>query len=145
MRVLALLFIGFVLLNGAGLKKSGNYVIDKENNLMWQDTKENINILISHINAPKYCEDLTLGGFVNWKLPSVDDYKTIIDKTRRDEIMIDRSFIFIKQDDYWTSDRTWRTFGRYGYYIYFKSGTAYYENRTYPKYIRCVREMNSSD
>jgi hypothetical protein len=147
MRVLMVLFIALVFLNAYdtkksnNLKKSGNYVIDKDNSTMWQDTKHNVELLYSHIDAPKYCEKLSLGGYSNWRLPTVEEYQAIIDRSRKDEIMIDKSFLFIKQDDYWTIDRTWRTFGRYGYYIFFKSGTAYYENRTYPKYVRCIRNI----
>lgn len=148
MRTLILLFISLTILNGADdvlksteLKKSGDYVIDKQYNLMWQDTKDNINVLVSHIKAPEYCKNLHLGGHTDWRVPTVDEYKTIIDKKRKDELMIDRAFVFINQDDYWTYDRTWRNFGRWGYYIFFKSGAAYYENRTYPKYIRCVRDL----
>lgn len=143
MKALVLFFMALVLLNGANLKKSGDFVIDKQNGLMWQDSKANINVLVSHIDAPAYCSKLALGGHSDWRLPSVAEYKTIIDKTRRDEIMINRAFIFIKQDDYWTNDRTWRNFGRWGYYIFFKSGAAYYENRTYKKYVRCVRNIGS--
>lgn len=148
MRAFILFLASIIVLNAASdiqkstkLRKSGNYVIDKEYNLMWQDTKANINVLVSHINAPKYCKELSLGGHSDWRVPTVDEYKTIIDKDRKDEIMIDRAFVFIKQDDYWAYDRTWRNFGRWGYYIFFKSGAAYYENRTYPKYIRCVRDL----
>ncbi|MEA3383545.1 MAG: DUF1566 domain-containing protein [Campylobacterota bacterium] len=136
-----ILFLSISLSLVAELKKSGDYVIDKTNNMMWQDTKANITVLVSHLNSSKYCSELRLGGYTNWEVPSVEDYENIIDKTRKDEIMISRSFKYIVQDDYWTSNRTWRNFGRWGYYIFFKSGTAYYENRTYPKYIRCVRDM----
>lgn len=139
------LFVLFILISislyGSKLVKSGDYVVDKEHNMMWQDTEENVRILVSHIDSDKYCEKLTLGGYTNWRVPSVEDYKYIIDKTRKDEIMINREFKYILQDDYWTSNRTWRNFGRWGYYIFFKSGNAYYENRTYPKYIRCVRDI----
>lgn len=141
MKVFILLFISLMSLYGASLLKSGKYVIDKKNKLMWQDTKSNINDLVSHYDAPKYCEKVTMGGFTNWRVPSVEEYKTIIDKTRKDEIMINRAFTFILPDDYWAADNTWRNFGKWGYYIFFKSGTAYYENRTYKKLIRCVRTM----
>ncbi len=142
MKILAYLLISCIYLLSANLSKSGNYVKDTEHNLLWQDQKANVVMLGSQVKAVEYCEALSLGGYSNWRLPTVDEYKYIIDKTRTDELMINRSFSYILPEGYWTQDRTWRTFGRYGYYIYFKSGTAYYENRTYPKFFRCVRDSN---
>jgi hypothetical protein len=121
--------------------KSGNYVIDETHHLMWQDTKENTIMLGSQEEAINYCKELTLGGYSNWELPTKKEYKYIVDKTRTDEIMLHKAFRYIKQEGYWTQSRTWRNFGRYGYYIFIKSGTLYYENRTYPKFFRCVRSI----
>jgi len=125
----------------ANLIKSGDTVVDRDHKLIWQDHKENTIYRLKQDNAIKYCDELTQSGFSDWRLPTVEEYKYIIDKTRKDEIMINKKFYHIVQDGYWTKDRTWRTLGRYGYYIFFKSGTAYYENRTYAKYVRCVRDI----
>ena len=126
---------------GANIYKNGSVVIDKENALMWQDTRDNITATRSHMTAQDYCEILTLGGYDNWRMPDNDEYEYIIDKTREDgQPMINRAFRYTLPDDYWTDSRTWRTLGRYGYYIYFKSGNIYYENRSYPKLVRCVRD-----
>jgi hypothetical protein len=54
--------------------------------------------------------------------------------------MINQAFQNIINESYWTSSRTWQSFGRYGYYFFIKSGTLYYENRSYPKFFRCIRE-----
>ena len=122
-------------------QQNENYIIDKQHNLIWQDTTDNINIRISHSKAIQYCKKLSLNGLVNWRLPSVKEYRYIIDKTRTDEIMINKSFRYILPTGYWTSDTTWRNFGRWGYYIFFKSGTAYYDNKTYKKFVRCVKDL----
>ena len=141
MRYVFLIFTLFVF-SFAQLSKSGNSVIDRDNKLMWQDTKDNVTLAFTHTQSEKYCKELVLGGFANWRLPTMQEYKNILDLTRDDEIMIDKAFKHIIQDDYWTSDRTWlRNFGKYGYYLMIKSGHFYYQNRTYPKYARCVREL----
>ncbi len=127
---------------GAELFKESNIVYDKKNKLAWQDTKDNVTQIASQDDSIKYCEELTLDGYSNWRLPSVDEYKTIIDLTRKDELMINRTFKYTLPSDYWTKDRTWRTLWRYGYYIFFKSGSVYYENRSYKKLIRCVSDAN---
>lgn len=136
--IVSILFISS-LYSATQVYRQGNYVFDKKHNLLWQDTKANIRVLKSQEGAKEYCEKLVLGKFQDWRLPNREEYKTIIDKTRKeDELMIHRAFRYVLSDHYWTSDRTWRNFYRWGYYVYFKSGTFYYENKTYPKYVRCV-------
>ncbi len=136
-----LFFIISLLAND--LEKSGNTVIDNKNSLIWQDHIDNTKVIVTHPHAVEYCEKLVQSGSSSWRLPSIDEYEYIIDKTRvKEELMINRVFSHIIQDDYWTNDRTWiRNFGRYAYYVFFKSGTVYYQNRTYPKYVRCIRDM----
>jgi len=143
MKIFTLLCIVALSLFASKLTRSGSYVIDDKNKLMWQDTKDNTRLLLTQDHAIEYCEKLNLKGFRDWTLPSVDQYKTIIDKTRvRAQLMINKAFRYTKKDDYWSKDRTWiRNFGAYGYYVLFKSGTIYYQNRTYPKYVRCVRKL----
>lgn len=138
---LSILFVFCSFLNAQELTKSGDYVVDKTNNKMWQDTKENIELRLYQKNAKKYCQKLNLAGFGNWHLPTRKELKQIVDMGRKDEFKISKAFSFALPDDYWTQDVTWRSLGQYGYYIYFKSGTVYYQNKNYPKYVRCVRDM----
>ncbi len=140
MKILTLLIFFISYSFSSNFFKNGDYVIDKVHNLYWQDTIDNINILKNQEGAVEYCENLYSSGHSDWVLPTREQYKYIIDKTRKDEKLINRRFEYILSDHYWTSDRTWRNFYRWGYYIHFKSATFYYENKTYPKYVRCVRE-----
>jgi len=128
MRIFTLLCIVALTLFAAKLTKSGAYVIDDQNKLIWQDTKDNLSLLLTQDEAIEYCKKLTLSSFSDWKLPSIEEYKTIINKKRiASQAQIDKAFKYVKQDNYWASDRTWaRNFGLYGYYVYFKSGTIYY-------------------
>jgi len=143
MKIFTVLCLFLITLSAAKLTKNGDSVIDDTNRMMWQDSKDNVKILLIQDDAIEYCEKLTLHGFTNWRLPSIEEYKTIIDKSRqRTELMIDKTFKYALRDDYWSRDRTWtRNFGHYGYYVFFKSGSVYYQNRTYPKYVRCVRSL----
>ncbi|MEA3499080.1 MAG: DUF1566 domain-containing protein [Campylobacterota bacterium] len=143
MKTMIAMLISATLLFAFDLRKSGDTVVDKTHKLLWQDHPHNTKVILTHPHAIEYCEKLKQGGFMNWRLPSVEEYEYIIDKSRvKEEIMINKVFYHIVQDDYWTSDRTWiRNFGRYAYYVFFKSGAVYYQNRTYPKYVRCVRDM----
>lgn len=143
MKFFTLLCIISLTLFAAKLTRSGSYIIDDQNKLIWQDTKDNTNFLLTQEDAIEYCNKLSLSGFSDWRVPSVKEYETIINKKRiASQAKINKAFKYVKLDNYWASDRTWmRNFGLYGYYVFFKSGTVYYQNRTYPKYIRCVRSL----
>jgi len=143
MKIVTIILFSTLLLFGAKLTKSGEYIIDDSNKLMWQDSYDNIKIRLTQEEAVQYCEDLHFSGFSDWRLPSTEEYKTIIDKTRvKEELMINKAFKYILPESYWSSDRTWiRNFGRYGYFVFFKSGAIYYQNRTYKKFVRCVRSI----
>lgn len=142
MKFLLFAILFTTLLFSAKLTKSGEYVIDDRNKLMWQDNYDTVKVRATQEQAQQYCKDLSFAGFSDWHLPSREEYTTIIDKTRRDEIMINHAFKYILPENYWTSDRTWtRNFGLYGYFVFFKSGTIYYQNRTYKKFVRCVRNL----
>ena len=144
MKIIITMLLSSIFLFGVGLRKSGDTVVDKKHNLIWQDHKDNARVIVTHEHAIEYCDRLQQDGFTNWRVPSIKEFKYIIDKSRvKEELMIDKEFYHVMQDDYWASDRTWiRNFGRYAYYVFFKSGAIYYQNRTYPKYIRCIRDMD---
>jgi hypothetical protein len=142
MRIFILMAFSFIYLFSITLEKKGDVVIDNINHLMWQDTQDNIRILKTHSTIQTYCDKLRLNDYINWRVPSVSEYKYIIDKNRKHNIAkINKAFKYTLLDNYWTDDRTWRNLGKYGYYVYFKSGTIYYQNRTYKKLVRCVRDI----
>ena len=143
MKILLSIFLFTIMLFSNTLTRSGHAIIDDSNKLMWQDTRDNIKVSLKQEKAQLYCKDLNLKGFRNWRLPTIEEYKTIINKKRiRAELMIKKSFKYTLKSDYWTSDRTWlRNFGQYGYYVYFKSGSIYYQNRNQSKFVRCVRDL----
>ena len=123
----------------ANLTKSTSFVYDTSNGAIWQDSVENITLRLSFEEAKSYCKKLSISGKSNWHLASRDEYKTILDKTREDEHQINKAFKYSMPVDYWTSDATWRNFWRYGYYVFMKSGSIYYDNKTYKKFVRCVK------
>ena len=140
------IFIITLPLSSTSLQKGKNSIIDTTNNLVWQDTKDNITLIFTHEQSAQYCNKLRLNNYSNWRLPTVQEYKTVLDLNREDEIKLNKKFYFVVKDDYWTNDRTWlRNFGKYGYYIMIKSGHAYYQNRTYKKYVRCVKDLSTSN
>jgi formylglycine-generating enzyme required for sulfatase activity len=51
---------------------SSETAIDSSTGLMWQ--KEPFEFELNWLGAVEYCNNLELGGFDNWKLPTLDDY-----------------------------------------------------------------------
>jgi len=125
----------------AKLIKTNGYIVDTVNKLIWQDEKDNIYIRLSQEEAISYCKKIPSG---NWHLPSRKEYKTILDlkRAKKEEIGINKIFKYVLKDDYWTNDRTWlRNFGYYGYYLHIQTAHFFYENRTYKKFVRCVKKL----
>ena len=58
-----------------GADKS-EYWIDPDTHLMW--TAADNGSGLSWIQAQRYCRDLTLAGFQNWTLPSIDDLQGLV-------------------------------------------------------------------
>ena len=58
---------------GAG---KSDYWIDPDTHLMW--TAADNGSGLSWIQAQRYCRDLTLAGFHNWTLPSIDDLQRLV-------------------------------------------------------------------
>ena len=138
MKILIILIISLICVN-AKLVKNNGIVIDTINKLIWQDNKNNITLRMSQDEAIQYCHKLGL-----WRLPTMQEYKTILDKQRakQQEISLHKAFRYVLKTDYWTQDRTWiRNFGKYGYYLKIKSGNFYYDNRNYKKFVRCVKDF----
>jgi hypothetical protein len=58
---------------GAG---KSDYWIDPDTHLMWTPADNGSGL--SWIQAQRYCRDLTLAGFHNWTLPSIDDLQRLV-------------------------------------------------------------------
>jgi len=142
MKIITLLSITIFSLYANSFYKNGATVTDPVHKLLWQDSKDNIILRGSQDSANKYCDSLTQNGHTNWRLPTKDEYQYIIDTTiKTEKPKINKAFHFILPTGYWTTSRTWmKNFGRYGYYVLFSSGSIYYENRSYKKFYRCVRD-----
>ncbi|MEO1927703.1 MAG: DUF1566 domain-containing protein [Nautiliaceae bacterium] len=116
-------------------------VIDTKTNLMWQDNSDNnTSGLVSEglTNALKYCENLTLAGYSDWRLPNYNELESLVDRSRLNPAI---SPIFKYVDTlsyYWTStmyDDSDAWFVRFNNGKG-ATGTASFEGA----YVRCVRD-----
>ncbi|RXK05714.1 Lcl C-terminal domain-containing protein [Halarcobacter bivalviorum] len=133
-------FFSFAFANDMKRNSSLKVVVDNKNKLMWMDDSIILKQTFTHKEAEAYCEELTFAGFSNWRVPDIDELKLIVDK-KNQKTYINRSFRFNIADGFWASKAHWRTFWFYADYMYFISGTPYFDSRHKKKYVRCVRDI----
>lgn len=75
-------------------------VIDISTGLIWQ--KESDFIQRNYDQAVEYCEDLTLAGSSNWRLPNIKELHSIIDFRRRDLAIEPNVFTDSAAGFYWS-------------------------------------------
>lgn len=51
------------------------YWLDKETGLLWTSTDNGSGI--SRVQAGRYCQELSLGGFRDWRLPSINELQRL--------------------------------------------------------------------
>ena len=137
--LLIVLLVQFVFSEQLRRDNGREVVISSQNRLMWMDTKDAVLLMKSQKEATQYCEELSLGGSSDWRLPSMEEFETIVDK-KNEPTYINKAFRYSIPVGYWSNNVKWRTLWFYADYMHFLSGTAYYDNKHKPKNIRCVRE-----
>ena len=124
-------------------------VIDNSTKLIWQKCSAgqgtstgNCNtgsiIGYSWLNAISYCENLNLGNRSDWRLPNINELRSIVDYSSFQSPSIDTNIFPITQsNDYWSSSSASTENGR-AWFISFDGGYTDYGNKTSNSYIRCV-------
>ena len=114
-------------------------VTDDNTGLMWQkeddDTRRNWEAAIS------YCEDnLSLGGYTDWRLPNIKELESITDYTLYDPA-IDTNFFPGTYSRYWSST-TYAYNSSYAWKVTSSLGSVSYDGKMADDfyYVRCVRE-----
>lgn len=118
-------------------KNHGNgTVTDNVTQFMWQQIDDGVKRNWAH--ATSYCENLKLGGHGGWRLPTTEEFKTIIDTTRQNPSIDTTYFPSTKSADYWTcaTDGKVRT---NAWVIGFYNGRMTSDFKTNNYYVRCVR------
>lgn len=106
-----------IIINYNRLSRDNNGIItDHYTNLMWQDNSANMDVgERSHFGANKeeaisFCDNLTLGGYTDWYLPSFLEMRTIyetdfVSDNRDKSVQLLSTFSFLQSDmHFWTSD-----------------------------------------
>jgi len=121
-------------------------VTDTKTGLQWQDNEDAKTVEKTWIEAIKYCENLTLGGYDDWRLPNFNELYFLADKNKRSPA-ISPVFQNANYDVYWTSstvigskyDSTVSGNEDSAWGIFFYNGSEYWNSKSIRHFVRCVR------
>jgi len=112
-------------------------VVDKRTGLMWQDEPKIVGL--TQPKAVNYCEGLTLYGHKDWRLPTIDELKSIVDYSHpKDEVAIKTEFKHTQISGYLTSSKVVDSSSFW--VVYFDDGNDGWNNGSGSYYVRCVRQ-----
>lgn len=138
MKYLLIILCIFSSIEAIEYEKSKNVVIDKQNKLIWQDNIEVTEYLETFITAKVYCENIVLNGYIDWRVPTINEILNIIDVTKKNAI--NKNFKYVKPNFYSTST-TFKENSELLWGVDFKSGMVVTTKKIDENYIRCVRDI----
>lgn len=125
--------------------------------IMWQDNLKIKKPWLSDINyegyrhsdttgdtAVSYCQNLELGEFDDWRLPTIEELVMLTDKSKSD-LTFDDVFENIENNGYWSSSSVANNSEK-AWIVDFSTGTDDWSNKNISKNVKCIRnsEVNSS-
>ena len=137
MRRILLITIGLSVSIWANFTRDNNtkIVTDNSTKLQWQD---NESVSKKWTDAIDYCEALTLGGYNDWRLPNLNELRSIVDRSKSNPA-IDSTFKNVVSYYYWSSSTVvGYEDGAWG--VYFDYGYDDWDDKSNEYYVRCVRD-----
>ncbi len=126
--------IGLSLVQAEFLREN-DVVLDTQTKLMWQDNE--IGTKVKWEAAIQRCEDLSLATHEDWRLPSINELRSIIDSSKTSPTIID-GFTKTSSSFYWSSSND-EVIKTRAWGVGFNSGYVSFGGKTNNYYVRCVR------
>lgn len=144
MKKLFFIIIGVTLIYADIMRDDTNgIVLDTTTNLEWQD--DAVGVRLGWQDAIDTCEELVLGGYDDWRLPNIQELKSIVDRSKANPAIKD-GFLYTESQIYWTSTTYMKEVPpsgdlyKYAWNVYFTSGYIGHDTKRYRSYfVRCVR------
>ena len=144
-------FIGFVLVGILAVGLQADFVRDNTKNIVkdnstlleWQDDLVVRATARKWVDAITYCESLTLGGYDDWRLPNLNELRSITDQSKISPslspvfINFDSNIMF-SSNSYWSST-TYGNNSNYALSMSAEIGLDEIYSKTDSVYVRCVR------
>ena len=135
MKVMFLIMIGINSLLLADFSKVGVVITDNKTGLKWQD---NSTLYSTWQEAIDYCEALDLSGHTDWRLPNINELKTIVDRSKSNPAIKD-GFEYVSSSNYWSSSSV-KSSEYNAWIVSFDYGMVFGDNKVADFYVRCVRD-----
>ena len=139
MKVKNLILIGLIVPNillADRFSIDGKIVYDRKTELYWQSRPSSKSFNWS--GAKSYCSNLTYGGKSDWRLPNMDELKSLVDYNRY-KPAIATNFIDIKTDDYYWSSSKYANDSSQAWNVYFDGGGDNWGNKSDTYSALCVQ------
>lgn len=141
MKKILLITIGLSILLSADFTRSNGIVTDNKTGLQWQDDYSDNGSNIKQATwkgAIDYCENLSLGGYNDWRLPNINELRSIADRSRTNPA-IDPTFQHTTTSGYYWSSTAHVGYTGYAWGVNFWGGFSHYNFKSSTFYVRCVR------
>lgn len=137
------LFCGLVIASISGnawcaeLQDNGDgTVIDPETGVNWQQVDDDTRR--DWKSAQSYCEQLSLAGKTDWRLPTPTELTSIVVYQAVNPTIDETLFPSTKSSGYWSgtsmAGNSWRA-----WYVDFHFGPVDFSHKTQSHYVRCIR------
>jgi len=121
-------------------KRSGSVVKDTKLGLMWQDNYSAKTTEKTWSRAKKYCRNLSLAGYSDWRLPSYNELLSIVDYDRYEPaIMPSFKNVTSKYFNYFWSSSEAVSGAKYAWEVDFSGGGTLSLSKSDEYFVRCVR------
>ena len=119
------------------LVMSNEAVLDRETGMVWE--RDTDATKYDWFMAQEHCYKATIGGRGGWRLPTIEELKTLDDPTQSNPALPNgHPFTRVQLSSYWSST-TQADFADGAWLFSFASGNAGYYYKSYSYYVRAVR------
>ena len=109
-------------------------LINGVSKLQWQD--DTVGSLVNWMGAISECKDLNLAGYSDWRLPNINELKSIIDRTKVNSMIVGVIYY-----GYWSAT-TYKGNSNSAWSVNFNGiGNMGYGSKSGKGYVRCVRDV----
>lgn len=136
-RIFLMIVVVSLIIIGFSWFLDNNTVVNNGDGLVWQDNNDAINVKKNWEDANIYCENLTLDGENDWRLPSIKELQTIVAIKQNDPAIL-TSFKYVVSSYYWSSsENVSDSYSAWG--VFFDSGMTASNYKSNENHARCVR------
>lgn len=130
----------FVLTSLSILSADATIVKDDKHKLLWEDSEHVEDTKVTHMKAQAYCSNLEIGGYTNWRVPTLSELLSIVNYKRYKPAIL-KEFNYVNKDTiYWSSTNYAKSSDEF-WGVNFKDGATSNASQTYDRYVRCVQDF----